>query len=286
MYSIKTLSLCGGGTSGYITAYILDKIEKETNSKIYEHFDMISGVSTGSIIGMLISIGISAEDIKQYYKKFYKDVFGVKKTYIKLLFSSLYDNKNLNNALGDLVGDMKLNEVKCNFMCHALKLNEPTLELKFWKSWKEEDKDFLLRDIVTASSCAPFAFQPFKINEMYYYDGGLVINEPSVSLFSEASKMYGFGNIEVLSFQTDRHKGFKKPKNIKGLFGLTPKLTQLSVDSGERSVNYIMDSLIGEKYFSVNPNCYMSIISNDWEAMEKYALRTWEINKEQILKRL
>jgi patatin-like phospholipase/acyl hydrolase len=54
---MNILSLNGGGTSGLMTALILAKIENEYGNKhiCCELFDLITGVSTGSIIGALLS---------------------------------------------------------------------------------------------------------------------------------------------------------------------------------------------------------------------------------------
>jgi patatin-like phospholipase/acyl hydrolase len=276
------LSLAGGGTSGYITASILEKIETEFGISIVEEFDIIAGVSTGSIIGSLLVSGYSPSDIKKLYIKLYNSVFGAKKNYFKLLFGTFYENEKLENALHELIGDARMSASKIKFMCHAIKINEPVMKPKFWKSWL--DGDVLLRKAVTASSCAPYVFGPFKIDNDYFYDGGLVANEPSMPLVAEIHSMNEQDNYKILSLQTDYNEGFKNPSKVKGVCQLITKLLTMCVDGSERSSEYMARNIMKENYKNLNPNCYFDITSNDWDGMDKYIEILWEEERDNLKK--
>ena len=62
----KVLSIDGGGIKGVFPAYLLKLIEselekrKDGRTKIYQHFDLITGTSTGGIISLALSFGIHA----------------------------------------------------------------------------------------------------------------------------------------------------------------------------------------------------------------------------------
>lgn len=51
--TFRILSLDGGGIKGTFTAAVLANFEKQTGRKICEHFDLISGTSTGGILALV-----------------------------------------------------------------------------------------------------------------------------------------------------------------------------------------------------------------------------------------
>jgi len=66
---IKILSLDGGGAKGFYTLGILREVEAAVGKKLHEHFDLIFGTSTGSIIATLLATGHSVDEIHELYKK-------------------------------------------------------------------------------------------------------------------------------------------------------------------------------------------------------------------------
>jgi uncharacterized protein len=51
----RILSLDGGGAKGFYTIGVLKGIEGMLDGKLHEHFDLVFGTSTGSIIASLIA---------------------------------------------------------------------------------------------------------------------------------------------------------------------------------------------------------------------------------------
>ena len=78
---MKILSLDGGGVRGYLTAMILENVEKQlnlrdgTNKPLGGYFDLIAGTSTGAIIAGLLAIGKSASEVRKIYEDDIKDIF-------------------------------------------------------------------------------------------------------------------------------------------------------------------------------------------------------------------
>jgi uncharacterized protein len=52
VFKAAVLSIDGGGIKGIVPAMILTEIEKRTNKRIYELFDLIAGTSTGGILSL------------------------------------------------------------------------------------------------------------------------------------------------------------------------------------------------------------------------------------------
>ena len=55
-FKYKVLSLDGGGIRGIIPAIILQEIEKRTQKRIWELFDLIAGTSTGGFLAMILTM--------------------------------------------------------------------------------------------------------------------------------------------------------------------------------------------------------------------------------------
>ena len=64
----RILSLDGGGIMGAFTAAVLATFEKVTGRRTVEHFDLITGTSTGGIIAIGLAMGASAQEICSFYE--------------------------------------------------------------------------------------------------------------------------------------------------------------------------------------------------------------------------
>jgi patatin-like phospholipase/acyl hydrolase len=266
----KILTLCGGGTSGYLTACMLTYIEELTQGKIKDEFDMIVGVSTGSIIGSLLLTDHNSDEIKTIYKEFYGKVFGKKKAFWRSIFGPLYDNENLRSSMNELIGDIRIDELPGKFMAYAIQLDRPELQPKFWKSWVDDE---YMCNVVSASCCAPILFKPIVVNKKHYCDGGIILNDPSLFAYAEAKRLWGDEEIKMLCIQTDHHRGFENPSKLNNLYRFANEILSISTDCGERSVQYTCETLLGSNYLNLLPHLYLDIDSDEWGIMDGAAGR-------------
>ncbi len=65
----RILSLDGGGAKGFYTIGVLKGVEGLVGGRLHEHFDLIFGTSTGSIIAALIGLGHSVDEIHALYRE-------------------------------------------------------------------------------------------------------------------------------------------------------------------------------------------------------------------------
>lgn len=63
----RILSLDGGGAKGFYTLGVLREVEALLGGRLHEHFDLIFGTSTGSIIASLLALGNEVETIHTLY---------------------------------------------------------------------------------------------------------------------------------------------------------------------------------------------------------------------------
>ncbi|MBR8840423.1 MAG: patatin-like phospholipase family protein [Stigonema ocellatum SAG 48.90 = DSM 106950] len=71
----RILSLDGGGIRGLITAVWLHRLEQELGAPLRDHFNLIAGTSTGSILACGVSLGKPASELIKIYKERGKEIF-------------------------------------------------------------------------------------------------------------------------------------------------------------------------------------------------------------------
>ncbi|EFC37755.1 predicted protein [Naegleria gruberi] len=76
--TIFVLCMDGGGTRGLILSIILREIEKRTNRKLNDIFDLVCGTSTGALTSRCVQSGLSGEEIQTLYTQLATDIFSSK----------------------------------------------------------------------------------------------------------------------------------------------------------------------------------------------------------------
>src|SRR5690606_24080142 len=111
----RILSIDGGGIRGLIPAKVLAELEtelqkQEPDKKLYEHFDLICGTSTGAILAIGIALGISATDLAKFYEDnakmiFPRFIFRFLPRKSRVFFNAIYSNKKLLKKLRNVYAD-------------------------------------------------------------------------------------------------------------------------------------------------------------------------------------
>jgi hypothetical protein len=213
----RILALDGGGIRGALTLGYLKRIEDilrervdgDPDFRLCDYFDLIGGTSTGSIIAASLALGFSVEEIRELYINLSNEVF--KKPLWRLgVFSSKFPDEPLREALTDYFGDNALgsDKVRTGLMVMTKRLdtgspwvfhNNP--QGKYYNPAEDgglANKDFLLRDIVRASTAAPHYFEPEEIEVAQglngaFVDGGISpYNNPTLQLLMLAT-LEGYG---------------------------------------------------------------------------------------------
>ncbi len=106
----KILALDGGGIRGLITLQVLAKLEAEIGKysrngarfRLCQFFDYIGGTSTGAIIAAALAIGMSVQEVMQFYDEFGREAFTKRRWYER--WKSLYGGGNLQQKLMEVYG--------------------------------------------------------------------------------------------------------------------------------------------------------------------------------------
>jgi hypothetical protein len=212
--SKRLLSIDGGGLCGLIPAEALILIEKQLDEitgrqmPLCDRFDLIGGTSTGAILAAGLSLGLKAEQLRDFYRNFGKRIFS--KVFFPIRFWHSYPSGPLEGHLKDAFGEnTTLGSSKLRTQILIVSKNA-TLGTTWFFTNNRQGKYFNtnaaipLWQIVRASSAAPTFFPPQKIkvpddlgqvHNYEFIDGGVSsYNNPSLQLFLEATDpQYNFG---------------------------------------------------------------------------------------------
>jgi uncharacterized protein len=108
--SRKLLACDGGGIRGIISIEILAGIESELrkssgNPKLVlaDYFDYVAGTSTGAIMAILIALGYSVDQLRDFYLRSGAEMFGKARLWER--FRTKFEDDKLSKILGDLIGE-------------------------------------------------------------------------------------------------------------------------------------------------------------------------------------
>lgn len=258
------LSIDGGGIRGIIPAKVLAELESELQQiapgkKLYEHFDLICGTSTGAILAIAIALGIPASELVKFYKDNAEIIFP--KWYLKIIprktraiITSIYSNKKLRKKLEEVYTAANngiapiLNDLKTNVCIPVFNGNDGQINILKTKHHDEYVRDYKLpaHEVALSSASAPIYFPPHTFSfsnehgsgsNVNMIDGGIYANNPSLIGVLEATEKLGqsFSDIRLLSLGTGsgKHiiKSGWKPKDIWYWLLPKPRLLDIILDS-------------------------------------------------------
>jgi patatin-like phospholipase/acyl hydrolase len=285
---IKILSIDGGGIRGIIPALILKALESKLKKKrhLAECFNVMSGTSTGGIIVLLLNTPgannepkFRAENIVNFYQNFGPKVF-YQSAWRRIVtfngwFGEKYSTENLEESLQEYFGDTRLRHSISSLIIPAYDISQD--DIIFFKTEKAQldlARDFYFKDIARATSAAPTYFYPASIkdiNQQKSYDlvdGGVAINNPTISACVHAIKLFGKDNdFLVISLGTGTNYGapqgklsYGGEKEIKsgGKLDWAASIVPIMMYAANDAVDYQMNELFTsdgsvKKYFRFQP---------------------------------
>ena len=169
------LSLSGGGSFGAVEIGIL--------SEIYQpYYDLMAGVSAGSINVGLLSYFNSPSDTKLFKKgiDYVKNVYAKTKTsnfYVSNFYKApttwgVFDNTPARGYADKILSTLIYPVDKQPTLVGTVNLNEGYLEIFRYDNYDKIQQ----RKLILASTSIPFLFPPHNINGTLYSDGGLISN--------------------------------------------------------------------------------------------------------------
>ena len=212
----KILALDGGGIRGVITLEILAEMEQQLKQKLNkgddfrlgDYFDYIGGTSTGAIIAAGLSIGMSVQELLEFYLNRGKDMFD--KTFILKRWKSLYESGPLLDMLKETFGadtDLLVRNGKYKSLLLVVAMNRTTdspwpISNNPKAKYNDESRPdcnarIKLFQLVRASTAAPVYFPPETLQwdpnnpekTFVFVDGGVTpYNNPAFLMYRMATQ--------------------------------------------------------------------------------------------------
>lgn len=211
------ICFAGGGIKGVAHVGALKALEEE-NIK----FDFISGTSSGSIVAVLYSIGYTADEIYEIFKKYNKKInYFELKNIFKLIYGIIIKRKMIITGLNSGKKIEKLINQECskkdinNINQINKKLLIPSVNLCngkiiIFSSIKNRsiysdkiiyNNNYNIGKVVRASCSYPGIFEPMPFKNEYLIDGGIRENVPWKEL-----KENGVNKVISIVFQNEIEK--------------------------------------------------------------------------------
>lgn len=274
-----SLVLGSGGARGLAHIGVLDWLDEH-------HFDIqsIAGSSMGALIG-----GIYAAGKLGAYKKW---VTGLDKSdvlkMLDLSFSpdGLFKGSRIIEKLRDLIGEYKIEDLDYHFTAVATDI-ETGKEV-----WINEGPLF---DAIRASIAVPMVFTPFKINNHYLLDGGLVNPVPIAPTLTDQTDLTIAVNVDAAPRGTSAHpvkvtestkeeapkKDDKEENYLDRIKSYMEDLQSVFVDSEQsdkwsffeimtRSLDIMQDNIARLKLAAYNPDVIIEISRDRAKGYEFY----------------
>jgi patatin-like phospholipase/acyl hydrolase len=282
---LRILSLDGGGIMGAFAASALATFERETGRRIVEHFDLITGTSTGGIIAIGLAMGATAEEICLFYEEEGAKIFpahGGMEGWVGRVqdfFRPKFSNQTLRRTIAKVVGDRPLKDARTRLVIPSYDVN--TGKVYLFKTPHHDTyrhhSDLPAVDAALATSAAPTYFPAHTIpGRGTFIDGGLWANCPAMVGVVEALDFLGKSpeDVRMLSVSTTSYPfRIEKPEQLRGLLGWAPKLVdtfmfgqaQAAVNQAycllKRGVFHRIDYLVPPKTFRMdNAACAQELI--------------------------
>ncbi len=183
----QILSLDGGGIKGIFSAAILAAIEEDLSVHVVDHFDLITGTSTGGIIALGLGLGLSPSQMVDFYANkgpsIFANHFGVR-SLLHWIYRK-YPQQELLKALKDpyVFGEKKLGESTKRLVIPSYNLGEDDVYL-----FKTPHHERLKHDwkvpawqVALATSAAPSYFPSSNhVDHIRHIDGGVWANNPTM----------------------------------------------------------------------------------------------------------
>ena len=192
----RILSLDGGGAKGFYTLGVLREIEAVVGKPLCEHFDLIYGTSTGSIIASLLGIGKTVDEVIALYDEHVVKIVG--------RFWPWNKSAALRELTAEVFGDLEFDAFKTNMGIVTTRwIEERPMIFKTSvaqahgsKATFEPGFGCTIGDAVQAS-CSAYPFFTRKEvttkagETILLIDGGYCANNPTLYALADASESLG-----------------------------------------------------------------------------------------------
>lgn len=266
---MRVLSIDGGGIRGLIPAIVLAEVERRTQRRTADLFDLIAGTSTGGILACTLARPgadgrplYSAEELTQLYvsegpKIFHRSLLKTV-TSVDGVLDERYDSRGLITALRHYLGDAKLSEALVPVLVTAYDI-EGRFAFFFRSEHAKADPtyDFALADVAHATSAAPTYFEPALVSDAAgsrrypLIDGGVYAANPSMCAYVDLVKDGREPDVDVLASlgtgSATRPVRYADARGW-GQLGWVRPVIDILFSGASETVDFQLAHLLGDRY--------------------------------------
>lgn len=235
--SFRILALDGGGLKGAFTASAIATWEKQTGLRVVEHFDLIAGTSTGGILALGLGLGLSGQQMLDFYRKRGPVIFPVTRIRGRAwhtLRHIAWPKYSQSILLRELEAAFYAGGTPIQLKNSRCRLVIPTYHAVAGASHQfrtphhpdlTADADTEAAHAALATAAAPTFFSAAKIANMVaessYFDGGVWANSPAMAAIIEAVCFLRrpLERIDVLSVGTTEEPFTARQQTRAGILG-------------------------------------------------------------------
>jgi patatin-like phospholipase/acyl hydrolase len=241
----RILALDGGGIRGTYAAAVLASVEETTKKRIVEHFDLITGTSTGGIIALALALDVPATAILEFYRLHGPVIFPVEGFWARAARATRrvakpkYATDALAGALATVLGERRLGEARCRLAIPAYDVVSNDVHLFKTAHDARFRRDYSRKavEVALATAAAPTYF-PRSVTSTgeQLVDGGVWANCPAMVGVVEALALgASLPSIKLLSIGTlTETRSFAKSARAGGLAGYGIGVIDLVMDATAR----------------------------------------------------
>jgi len=292
MARFQILSLIGGGIRGAFITSLLKEFEQKQGRPIAESFDLIAGTSTGAIIASGLALGLTAEEMHDFYVRRGKQIFSPRPPYkakgivrlgfpmanwvfkrktgegLDAAFRARFCPHALQKAFEEAYGDRTLKSIEFTRLIIPsvnLSKGEPHVFRSLHLPKGVHDQDVKISDVVVAATAAPTYFPHRQISDNAFVDGAIWSNDPSMLAFAEAMRIQQFEkrhddkphpntkDIHLLSIGTGRAQfSLSPPGSDAGLLYWASRVADVMGTAQVQGMHLPLKFLLGERYRHIN----------------------------------
>ena len=266
--SFRIRALDGGGIKGAFTASVLATLEKALDAPANQHFDLITGTSTGGILALGLGFGIPPQKILEFYRDRGTTIFPMTRIAGRLARACrqfLYAPKHSQNVLLQELRKAYYPDGKVK----TLGMSQSRLVIPAYDAisgachiFRTPHNDLLRGDaemdvaqVAIATAAAPTYYSAARVKELLteksYFDGGVWANCPVMAGIVEAVCYLDvpLDRIDVLSIGTTEEPFTVDSFSKSGVLGWNTTLVELLMNAQVGSSIEHAQRLIGDARF-------------------------------------
>jgi uncharacterized protein len=205
----RILSIDGGGIKGIFSASYLAEIERRflDGQSIANHFDMITGTSTGGIIALALAAGMTARQAAEIYTQRGSVIFPRSRVDLpQWLRRPKHDQSVLKDELLKVFGERLLDDATTRLVIPSFdgRYGEPYIYKTPHHPDYKKDRHAKAAHVALHTSAAPSYYPGVENDGHIMIDGGIWANNPVMNAVVDALACYDLPreNIRVLSIGT------------------------------------------------------------------------------------